>query len=151
MYGSKTQPAPPLFASLTKLTVGVASQLSASPTTTLTSGAGTLAIHCTLTDVGVLDVGSVSSTAVIVVVTSVLFPQSSITGYVLVTMYGSKTQAAPPLFASLTKLTVGVASQLSASPTTTLTSGAGTLAIHCTPIGAGFEAVGAVLSLTLNT
>src|SRR5688572_33493773 len=146
MYGSKTQPAPPLFASLTKLTVGVASQLSASPTTTLTSGAGTLAIHCTLTDVGVLDVGSVSSTAVIVVVTSVLFPQSSVTRYVLVTMYGSKTQPAPPLFASLTKLTVGVASQLSASPTTTLKIGRASCSIRFKITDVGLLAMGSISS-----
>ena len=80
-----------------------------------------------------------------------MFPQSSVTLYVLVTMYGDPVQPVPPLFVSLRCVTVGVASQLSASSVTTVISGAGTLAIHCTPSGAGFDAVGAVLSDTLNT
>ena len=60
-------------------------------------------------------------------------------------------QPVPPLLLSLKCVTVGVASQLSASPITTDTSGTGTSAIHCMLIGAGFDAVGAVLSDTLNT
>src|SRR4030042_366161 len=146
MYGLAVHPAPPLFTSLTKATVGVASQLSASSFTTVISGAGTSAMHCTFTGVGLLAVGLVLSTAVIVCVTLMLFPQSSVTLYVLVTMYGLAVHPAPPLFKSLTKATVGVASQLSASSFTTVISGTGTSAMHCTFTGAGLLAVGLVLS-----
>ena len=66
-------------------------------------------------------------------------------------MYAEAEQPVPPLLLSLKCVTVGVTSQLSASVVTTVISGAGTLAIHCTPSGAGFNAVGAVLSDTLNT
>src|SRR4030042_1577193 len=146
MYGLAVHPAPPLFTSLTKATVGVASQLSASSVTNVISGAGTSAMHCTFTGAGLLAVGLVLSIAVIVCVTLMLLPQSSVTLYVLVTMYGLAVHPAPPLFTSLTKATVGVASQLSASSVTTVISGAGTSAMHCTFMGAGLLAVGLVLS-----
>ena len=78
-----------------------------------------------------------------------MFPQSSVTLYVLVTIYGDAEHPVPPLFVSFKCVTVGVASQLSASSVITVISGAGTLAIHCTPSGAGFHAVGAVLSIAV--
>ena len=66
-------------------------------------------------------------------------------------MYGDAVHPVPPLLVSPICVTVGVASQLSASVVTTLISGAGTPAIHCTSTDVGFDAVGAVLSDTLNT
>src|SRR5678815_5668030 len=53
-----------------------------------------------------------------------------------------------PVEASPTKATTGV-EQLSASSVTTVISGAGTLAIHCTVTGAGLEAVGKISSFTV--
>src|SRR4030065_379262 len=146
MYGLAVHPAPPLFTSLTKATVGVGWHFSPSSFTTVISGAGTSAMHCTFTGAGLDAVGLVLSTAVIVCVTLMLLPQSSVTLYVLVTMYGLAVHPAPPLFTSLTKATVGVASQLSASSVTTMISGAGPSAMHCTFTGAGLLAVGLVLS-----
>ena len=50
---------------------------------------------------------------------------------------------------SETCATTGTAVQLSASSMTTLISGVGTSKIHSTLIAVGFEAVGAVMSLTV--
>jgi hypothetical protein len=65
--------------SLTQATVGAGSQLSASSITTLISGAGISAMHCTLTGAGLEAVGLVLSIAVMVWVTLVELPQSSVT------------------------------------------------------------------------
>ena len=79
-------------------------------------------------------VGAVPATGVIVL------PHASVTLYVLVMISGHV-----PLDASLTKATTGT-EQLSASSVTTVMSGAGTSPIHCTVIGAGFDAVGKMSS-----
>lgn len=67
--------------------------------------------------------------------------QASVTLYVLVTVWAQGV----PLVTSLTNATVIGPTQLSASVVTTLTSTGGKLP-HETVTGAGFEAVGAVVS-----
>jgi hypothetical protein len=69
----------PSLTSLTKATTGLTVQLSASSVTTVTSGAGTLAAHSTLIGNGLLAVGGVISFIVIVCVTFIELPQSSVT------------------------------------------------------------------------
>ena len=56
----------PLLTSLTCCTVGVVVQLSASSVTTATFGSGTSAEHCTVIAAGLLAVGKVVSSTVIV-------------------------------------------------------------------------------------
>jgi hypothetical protein len=128
IYGLAAHPAPPLFVLLNNVTVGVL-QLSASVVTISGSGAGISAIHCTDVGAGLLAVGGVLSIAVIVCVTLTVFPQASVTRYILVAMNGLAGHPAPPLFVLLNNVTVGVL-QLSASLMTTSGSGAGTLATH---------------------
>src|SRR5688500_19680416 len=118
MYGLFAQPVPPLLFSLNNVTVGDASQLSASSVTPLGSEAGISSMHCTSVAAGSLAVGLVLSTAVNVCVTSVKLPQSSVTRYTLVTMYGLFAQPVPPLLFSLNKITFCDSSQLSASSVT---------------------------------
>src|SRR5688572_15662557 len=55
----------------------------------------------------------------------------------------------PPLVTSLTKATTTGNGQLSDSSVTTAGLGAGTSPIHCALIGAGFDAVGLISSLTV--
>src|SRR5204863_9781197 len=100
----------PLDASLTKTTVIGPVQLSASSVTTVTSGAGTSAIHATVTGAGLLAVGGTRSRSEERRVGIVLLPHASVTLYVLVIMIGHV-----PLDASLTKTTVIGPEQLSAS------------------------------------
>ena len=69
----------PSLTSLTKATTGAAVQLSASSVTTVITEAGTSATHSTLTPAGLLAVGSVISSTVIVCVTRIWLPQSSVT------------------------------------------------------------------------
>ena len=87
-----------LLTSLTNATVGVVVQLSASSVTTATSGSGTSAEHCTVIAAGLLAVGNVVSSTVIVCVTLIELPQLSVTEYVRVMTSG---QVLP----SLTSLT----------------------------------------------
>src|SRR5881275_2900771 len=79
-----------------------------------------------------------------------LLPQSSLTEYVLVTIYGFCTVPAPPLFWSPTKATIGFALQLSCSLVTTVMLAAGISLIHLTLTAVGLLAVGLVLSSFLN-
>ena len=69
----------PSLTSETKATTGAAVQLSASSVTTVISAAGTSAAHSTLTGAGLLAVGGVTSLIVIVWVTLIELPQSSVT------------------------------------------------------------------------
>jgi hypothetical protein len=133
----------PSLTSLTHATVGAAVQLSASSVTTVISGAGTSAAHSTLIGAGLLAVGLVTSLIVIVWVTLIELPQSSVTLYVLVIVSGHVR----PSETSETHATTGAAVQLSASSVTTVISGAGTSVAHSTLIGAGLLAVGSVTSL----
>ena len=76
----------------------------------------------------------------------VLLPQASVNLYVLTVVSVQPTSPGVP---SLTKATVGVP-QLSASPVTTAMSGAGNVPLQPDNItGAGFDAVGGVLSKVL--
>src|SRR5437763_16102541 len=149
MYGSRGQPAPPLFTSPANVTLGTAVQLSASSVTTLTSGSCTFAMHWKDNGVGLLAVGFVLSITLIVCVTFTFFPYTTLFRSVRVTMYGSRGQPAPPLFTSPANVTLGTAVQLSASSVTTLTSGAGSFAMHWKDNGVGLLAVGFVLSITV--
>ena len=105
-------------------------------------------MHCTDVGAGLLAVGGVLSIAVIVWVTLTVLPQASVTRYILVAINGLAGQPVPPLFVLLNRVTVGVL-LLSASSMTTNGSGAGTLATHCTDVGAGLLAVGGVVSVIL--
>jgi hypothetical protein len=67
----------PSDTSLTNATTGAAVQLSASSVTTVTSGAG--AEHSTLIGAGLLAVGGVTSFIVMVCVTLIELPHSSVT------------------------------------------------------------------------
>ena len=69
----------PSETSETKATTGFTVQLSASSVTAVTSEAGTSAVHSTLTAAGLEAVGGVTSSTVIVWVTLIEFPQSSVT------------------------------------------------------------------------
>jgi len=71
-------------------------------------------------------VGNISSSTVIVCVTLIVFPQSSVTLYVLVITSGQVL----PFDTSDTNATTGAAVQLSASSVTTVISSAGTSPIH---------------------
>src|SRR5688572_10489924 len=115
----------PSDTSLTKTTTGTL-QLSASSVTTNGSEAGTSAIHSTVTEAGLDAVGFVVSSTIIVCVTLVTLPQSSVTEYVLVIVSGQVF----PSDTSLTKATTGFIVQLSASSVTTNGSLAGTSAMH---------------------
>src|SRR4030042_1000729 len=84
MYGLAVHPAPPLFKSLTKATVGVASQLSASSFTTVISGTGTSAMHCTFTGAGLDAVGSTDSVTETVKLHTSVFPPASFAVHVTV-------------------------------------------------------------------
>src|SRR6185503_16477244 len=99
----------PLDASLRKATTGT-EQLSASSVTTVISGVGTSAIHCTVNGRGLLAVGGVVSSTVMVCVTVIAFPQASVTLYVRVMIVGQV-----PEDTSLTCATTIVPTQLSAS------------------------------------
>ena len=129
----------------TKNTVGIAVQLSAASVTTETSGAGTSPTHSTVSPIGFEAVGGVISLTVMVWVTFIELPQSSVTLYVRVMVSGQVF----PSEASETNETIGIAVQLSAASVTTETSAAGTSLIQSTVIPAGFEAVGGVISLTV--
>ena len=123
----------------------MAVQLSASSVISSGSAAGTSAEHCTVTFAGAVPVGAMSSFTMMVWVTSMKLPQSSVTLYVLVMVSGQ-------VFPSDTSpwwVTVGLAVQLSASSVTTVTSTAGTSPIHSTFTATGLEAVGLVMSLTV--
>src|SRR5436189_5280748 len=135
----------PLDASLTNVTVIGPVQLSASSVTTVASGAGTSAIHVTVTGAGLLAVYGTKSCTVIVSVAVILLPHASVTLYVLVIMIGHV-----PLDTSLTCVTVIGPVQLSASSVTTVRSGAGTSAIHATVTGAGLLAVGGTRSCKIG-
>ena len=63
----------------TKATTGAAVQLSASSVTTRTSGFGTSPMHSTVTAAGLLAVGLMVSSTVIVCVTLMVLPHSSVT------------------------------------------------------------------------
>src|SRR5690606_36464915 len=113
------------------------------------NGPGTTgtASHSTVTSTGIAwtQVGSILSPIVTTCVTSIEFPQSSVTRYVRVIISGQ-------VFLSLTSptcVTTGVAVQLPSSSVTTLTSGAGTSAAHATVTGAGLDAVGSISSSTI--
>ena len=67
-----------LGTSLTNATIGLTVQLSASSVTTVISAAGTSPIHSTVTGAGLEAVGLVVSSTVIVWVTVIVFPQSSV-------------------------------------------------------------------------
>ncbi len=126
----------------TNATNGVAVQLSASSVTDVISFAGTSPIHSTFIADGFEAVGGVTSSTVIVWVTLIELPQSSVTLYVLVITSGQLL----PSETSDTNATNGVAVQLSASSVTDVISFAGTSPIHSTFIADGFEAVGKVVS-----
>ena len=121
----------------TNATNGVAVQLSASSVTDVISFAGTSPIHSTFIADGFEAVGGVTSSTVIVWVTLIELPQSSVTLYVLVITSGQLL----PSETSDTNATNGVAVQLSASSVTDVISFAGTSPIHSTFIADGFEAV----------
>ena len=129
----------------TNATNGVAVQLSASSVTDVISFAGTSPIHSTFIADGFEAVGGVTSSTVIVWVTLIELPQSSVTLYVLVITSGQLL----PSETSDTNATNGVAVQLSASSVTDVISFAGTSPIHSTFIADGFEAVGGVTSSTV--
>ena len=129
----------------TNATNGVAVQLSASSVTDVISFAGTSPIHSTFIADGFEAVGKVVSSIVMVWVTLIELPQSSVTLYVLVITSGQLL----PSETSDTNATNGVAVQLSASSVTDVISFAGTSPIHSTFIADGFEAVGGVTSSTV--
>ena len=62
----------------TNATVGT-EQLSASSVTTLILGVGTSPIHCTVIDAGLEAVGAISSLIIMLWVTLMVLPQSSVT------------------------------------------------------------------------
>ena len=75
----------PLDTSPTCVTVIGPVQLSASSVTTVTSGAGTSAIHATVTGAGLLAVGGISSLIVMICVNTLLiFPHTSVAIHVFV-------------------------------------------------------------------
>jgi hypothetical protein len=100
-------------------------QLSASSITIVGSGAGAGPDGIVVV-VGLLAVGSVVSSTVMVCAILIEFPQLSVTEYVRVITSG---QVLPSL-TSLTCCTIGAAVQLSASSVTTVISGPGTSAEH---------------------
>ena len=134
--------------SLTKATVTAPSQLSSASVTTLISAAGISLKHCIVTGAGLLAVGSIVSSTVIVWVTSMLFIAQSVTLYLLVTTTGAPSQTAL-VTSSLTKATVTAPSQLSSASVTTLISAAGISLKHCIVTGAGLLAVGSIVSSTV--
>ncbi len=105
---------------------------------------GTCAIQATVTSAGAARTGGVVSTVLVIIcVTLILLLQSSVMLNVLVvvSIHPTKDEA------SLTKATVGTP-QLSSASITTAISGTGIAVLHpATLIGAGFEAVGGVISL----
>ena len=135
----------PSDASDTNATTGNAVQLSAASVTTDMSATGTSPTHSTVSPVGFEAVGGVISLTVMVWVTFIELPQSSVTLYVRVMVSGQVF----PSDTSSTKETTGETVQLSAASVTTEISAAGTSLIHSTVIPAGFEAVGGVISLTI--
>src|SRR5688572_10869218 len=130
--------------SLTCATTIGPTQLSASSVIAFTSGAGTSAIHSTVTSAGAVAVGGVVSSTVMVCVTVIAFPKASVTLYVRVMISGQV-----PDDTSLTCATTIGPTQLSASSVIAFTSGAGTSAIHSTVTSAGAVAVGGVVSSTV--
>ena len=70
---------PPSDTSDTNATTGLVVQLSVSSITTVGSAVGTSPIHPTVTGAGLEAVGSMVSSTVIVCVTFIVFPQSSVT------------------------------------------------------------------------
>jgi hypothetical protein len=83
----------PSEASERKETVGIAVQLSAASVTTEASAVGISPTHSTVTPIGLEAVGGVRSLTVIVCVTFVAFPQSSVTLYVRVITSGHTLDA----------------------------------------------------------
>ena len=72
----------------TNATTGLTVQLSASSVTTVISGTGTSPVHCTVTGAGLLAVGLVVSSMLIVCVAVLKLPHASVTLYVLVITIG---------------------------------------------------------------
>src|SRR6185295_9477249 len=107
----------------TNATVGAPSQLSASSVTTLEFGATISLKHSTFCATGLLAVGLVTSSTLMVWYTLIEFPEQSVTLYVLVTVTVAPSQLAL-VISSLTNATVGAPSQLSASSVTTAIFGA---------------------------
>src|SRR5436189_2477418 len=134
----------PLDASLTNVTVIGPVQLSASSVTTVASGAGTSAIHVTVTGAGLLAVYGTKSCTVIVSVAVILLPHASVTLYVLVIMIGHVPLdeiGRATCRERVVKLVVSAAIKER--------SGTGTSAIHATVTGAGLLAVGGTMSCTV--
>ena len=126
----------------TKATTGDTVQLSAASVTTLMSGAGAGAVPMLISE-GFDAVGGVTSSTVIVWVTFIVLPQSSVTLYVLVITSGQVL----PSETSDTKATTGVP-WLSASSVIIVTSGTGISAVHSTETAEGFDAVGKIGSVS---
>ena len=135
----------PSETSETKATTGLTVQLSKASVTAVISDAGISAVHSTCIADGFEAVGGVTSSTVIVWVTFIVLPQSSVTLYVLVITSGQVL----PSETSETKATTGLTVQLSKASVTAVMSDAGISAVHSTAIADGFEAVGGVTSSTV--
>src|SRR4030065_204729 len=135
----------PSDTSETNNTTGATPQLSDSSVTASGSDAGTSPIHDTVTGPGLLAVGLILSSTVIVCVTLIELPQTSVTEYVLVIVSGQLS----PSDTSETNNTTGATPQLSDSSVTANGSDAGTSPIHDTVTGPGLLAVGLILTSTV--